>query len=400
MNKSVISKSIFNKTILILSFVSLLNDISSEMLYPILPIYFKSIGFSVLFIGMLEGFAEAIAGLSKGYFGKYSDLSGRRSPFITVGYAMSAISKPMMVLILQPLWVFFARTLDRLGKGVRTASRDAMLSDNSLPQNKAKVFGFHRGMDTLGAVIGPVIALIYLSYYPGDYRNMFLYAFIPAMAAVLLTLFLKDKKTQKVDSPDIRKYFSFLSYWKISGRQFRLLTIGLFAFALINSSDMFLLLMIKNIGYGDDDVIKIYIFFNLVLALTAFPAGILADKIGYRKSLLAGFVVFAAAYGLMAIAKDKEMIYAAFLLYGMFPSFTDGVSKAWISNITPKENTATALGFFTGVNSIFVLISSALAGLIWNVAGPSSVFVFSSLGAIAVMIYFLFISGSLIQPSR
>lgn len=400
MNKSVISKSIFNKTILILSFVSLLNDISSEMLYPILPIYFKSIGFSVLFIGMLEGFAEAIAGLSKGYFGKYSDLSGRRSPFITVGYAMSAISKPMMVLILQPLWVFFARTLDRLGKGVRTASRDAMLSDNSLPQNKAKVFGFHRGMDTLGAVIGPVIALIYLSYYPGDYRNMFLYAFIPAMAAVLLTLFLKDKKTQKVDSPDIRKYFSFLSYWKISGRQFRLLTIGLFAFALINSSDMFLLLMIKNIGYGDDDVIKIYIFFNLVLALTAFPAGILADKIGYRKSLLAGFVVFAAAYGLMAIAKDKEMIYAAFLLYGMFPSFTDGVSKAWISNITPKENTATALGFFTGVNSIFVLISSALAGLIWNVAGPSSVFVFSSLGAIAVMIYFLLISGRLIQPSR
>jgi len=400
MNKSVISKSIFNKTILILSFVSLLNDISSEMLYPILPIYFKSIGFSVLFIGILEGFAEAIAGLSKGYFGKYSDLSGRRSPFITVGYAMSAISKPMMVLILQPLWVFFARTIDRLGKGVRTASRDAMLSDNSLPQNKAKVFGFHRGMDTLGAVIGPVIALIYLSYYPGDYRNMFLYAFIPAMAAVLLTLFLKDKKTQKVDSPDIRKYFSFLSYWKISGRQFRLLTIGLFAFALINSSDMFLLLMIKNIGYGDDDVIKIYIFFNLVLALTAFPAGILADKIGYRKSLLAGFVVFAAAYGLMAIAKDKEMIYAAFLLYGMFPSFTDGVSKAWISNITPKENTATALGFFTGVNSIFVLISSALAGLIWNVAGPSSVFVFSSLGAIAVMIYFLLISGSLIQPSR
>ena len=400
MNKSVISKSIFNKTILILSFVSLLNDISSEMLYPVLPIYFKSIGFSVLFIGILEGFAEAIAGLSKGYFGKYSDLSGRRSPFITVGYAMSAISKPMMVLILQPLWVFFARTLDRLGKGVRTASRDAMLSDNSSPQNKAKVFGFHRGMDTLGAVIGPVIALIYLSYYPGDYRNMFLYAFIPAIAAVLLTLFLKDKKTQKVESPDIRKYFSFLSYWKISGRQFRLLTIGLFAFALINSSDMFLLLMIKNIGYGDDDVIKIYIFFNLVLALTAFPAGILADKIGYKKSLLAGFTVFAVAYGLMAIAKDKEMIYAAFLLYGMFPSFTDGVSKAWISNITPKESTATALGFFTGVNSLFVLISSALAGLIWNVAGPSSVFVFSSLGAIAVMIYFLFISGRLIQPSR
>jgi MFS family permease len=400
MTTSGVSKSIFNKTILVLSFVSLLNDISSEMLYPILPIYLKSIGFSVLIIGILEGFAEAIAGLSKGYFGKYSDMSGRRAPFITIGYSLSAISKPMMVLVLQPLWVFFARTLDRLGKGVRTAARDAMLSDNSLPQNKAKVFGFHRGMDTLGAVIGPVIALVYLAYNPGDYRNMFFYAFIPAMVAVLLTLFLKDKKTKKAESPDIRKYFSFLSYWKISGKQFRLLTIGLFAFALINSSDMFLLLMIKNLGFGDDDVIKIYIFFNLVLALTAFPAGILADKIGFRKSLVAGFFVFAAAYGLMAIASGKEMIYGAFLLYGLFPSFTDGVSKAWISNITPKEYTATALGFFTGVNSVFVLISSALAGLIWNIAGPAFVFVFSSLGALTVMAYFLIFSKRLIQPSR
>jgi MFS family permease len=158
--------------------------------------------------------------------------------------------------------------------------------------------------------------------------------------------------------------------------------------------------MIKNLGFGDDDVIKIYIFFNLVLALTAFPAGILADKIGFRKSLVAGFFVFAAAYGLMAVASGKEMIYGAFLLYGLFPSFTDGVSKAWISNITPKEYTATALGFFTGVNSVFVLISSTVAGLIWNFAGPAFVFVFSSLGALTVMTYFLIFSKRLVQPSR
>ena len=393
------SRGIFNKTILILSFVSLLNDISSEMLYPVLPIYLKSIGFSVLFIGILEGFAEAIAGLSKGYFGKYSDISGKRVPLITAGYLLSAASKPMMAVLLQPLWVFFARTLDRFGKGVRTASRDAMLSDNSTPENKAKVFGFHRGMDTLGAVIGPLLALAYLSYNPGEYRNIFYIAFVPAILGVLLTLFLKDKHPGKDVKLDIGKYFSFLSYWKISGKQFRLLTVGLFAFALINSSDMFLLLMIKHLGYGDDDVIKIYIFYNLVLALTAFPAGILADKIGFRKSLLAGIVIFAAAYSLMAVTKKIEMIYFAFILYGLFPSLTDGVSKAWISNITPKDFTATALGFFTGLNSIFVLFSGIIAGLIWYVAGPEAVFLFASAGAIIVAIYFILISKRISQPS-
>ncbi len=397
---SPLSRGILNKTILILSFVSLLNDISSEMLYPVLPIYLKSIGFSVLIIGILEGFAEAIAGLSKGYFGKYSDVSGKRAPLITAGYLLSAVSKPMMAMLLQPLWVFFARTLDRLGKGVRTASRDAMLSDNSTSENKAKVFGFHRAMDTLGAVIGPVLALVYLSYNPGDYRNIFFIAFVPAIMGVMLTFFLKDKEHGSGGRIELRKYFSFLSYWKISGSKFRLLTGGLFAFALINSSDMFLLLMIKHLGYGDDDVIRIYIFFNLVLALSAFPAGMLADKFGFRKSLLAGLAVFAAAYGLMAVSKEIGMIYFAFFLYGLFPSLTDGVSKAWISNIIPKEFTATALGFFTGLNSVFVLLSSAVAGLIWNVAGPSTVFIVASAGAIAVIIYFLLMSNRIGQPSR
>jgi MFS family permease len=393
-------RKIFNKTILILSFVSLLNDISTEMLYPIMPIYLKSIGFSVLFIGILEGLAEAIAGLSKGYFGKFSDKIQRRAPFVTAGYALSAISKPMLALFTQTIWVFFARTLDRFGKGIRTAARDAMLSENSLPENKAKVFGFHRGMDTLGAVIGPVLALVYLHFNPGDYKNMFLYAFIPALVAVALTFFLKDRKAEKKEGAlSIKSYFSFLGYWETSGKQFRLLVIGLFAFALINSSDMFLLLMVKNLGYDDSDVIMVYIFFNLVLSLTALPAGILADKIGYKKSLLAGFIVFAAAYGMMALASGKEMIYCAFFLYGLFPSLTDGVSKAWISNITPEETIGTALGFFTGVNSLFVLISSTLAGLIWNVAGPVTVFLFSSIGALSVFAYFILISKRLPHPS-
>lgn len=151
---------IINRTVLILSLVSLLADVASEMLYPVIPVYLKEIGFSVLLIGILEGVANFTAGLSKGYFGKMSDEKGLRLPFIRLGYFLSAISKPMMAAFAYPLWIFFARTMDRLGKGIRTAPRDALLSQNATPQTKARVFGFHRSMDTIGAAIGPMIALL------------------------------------------------------------------------------------------------------------------------------------------------------------------------------------------------------------------------------------------------
>jgi len=153
------------RTVWILSVASLLTDTASEMLYPIMPVYLKTIGFSVLLIGILEGVAEATAGLSKGYFGKLSDTAGRRVPFVQIGYALSAISKPMMGLLVFPLWIFFARTVDRFGKGIRAGARDAILSDEATPETKGKIFGFHRAMDTVGAVMGPSLALVYLYFY-------------------------------------------------------------------------------------------------------------------------------------------------------------------------------------------------------------------------------------------
>jgi MFS family permease len=184
---------ILTRTILLVSFVSLFTDIASEMLYPIMPVYLRSIGFSVLLIGILEGVAEATAGISKGYFGNLSDVLQKRVPFVRGGYTLSAISKPLLAFFTFPLWVFFARTIDRLGKGIRTSARDAMLSDETTPEHKGKVFGFHRSMDTVGAAIGPIFALIYLSFYPGEYKWMFIIAFFPGLIAILLTFFLKDK---------------------------------------------------------------------------------------------------------------------------------------------------------------------------------------------------------------
>src|SRR5674476_570424 len=173
------------RTVWILSLISLFTDTASEMLYPIMPVFLQSIGFSVLLIGILEGVAEATAGLCKGYFGKLSDNSGKRAPFIQLGYSLSAISKPLMILFVFPVWIFFVRTIDRFGKGLRTGARDAMLSDEATPQTKGKVFGFHRSMDTMGAVLGPLAALVFLYFYPGQYKLLFLLAFLPGMAAIV-----------------------------------------------------------------------------------------------------------------------------------------------------------------------------------------------------------------------
>jgi len=185
---------IITRTILILSLVSLFADITSEMLYPIIPVYLKEIGFSVMWIGILEGFVNFTAGVSKGYFGKLSDEKGLRLPFIKLGYGLSALSKPLIGFFVAPLWIFFVRTLDRLGKGVRVAAKDALISAETTRANKGRVFGFNKALDTAGATLGPVIALIFLLFYPGEYKTLFYIAFIPGIISVLIIFLLKEKK--------------------------------------------------------------------------------------------------------------------------------------------------------------------------------------------------------------
>lgn len=187
-----------NRTVIILSVVSLFADIASEMIYPVVPVYLKEIGFSVILIGLLEGVADFTSGISKGYFGKLSDEKGIRLPFIKGGYFFSAISKPMMAMLTYPLWIFFARTIDRFGKGLRTAARDALLSQQSTKETKARIFGFHRALDTLGAAIGPIIALLFLRSFPGQYVSLFYFAFIPGILAVVLVFFIERKERTRI----------------------------------------------------------------------------------------------------------------------------------------------------------------------------------------------------------
>ena len=378
---------IITRSIWVLSFVSLFTDVASEMLYPIMPLYLKSIGFSVLLIGVLEGVAEATAGLSKGYFGKLSDHMGRRLPFVQWGYLLSALSKPMMAVMAYPLWIFGARTIDRIGKGIRTGARDAMLSDEATIATKGRVFGFHRSMDTLGAVMGPALALLFLYLYPGEYHSLFYLAAIPGLISIGLTFLLKDKNAVPKEYRKPISSRDFFQYWKQSPQAYRKLAGGLLVFALFNSSDVFLLLRVKEAGLSDTAVVGVYIFYNLVYAIAAYPIGIFADRIGLKRTLLFGLGVFAVVYLGMAMSGNLYLYLLLFALYGIYAAATEGVAKAWISNISDKRDTAAAIGTYSGFQSICAMLASFIAGAIWLRFGAIPTFVVSSIISIAVLVY-------------
>jgi MFS family permease len=365
-------------------------DIASEMLYPVMPLFLQQIGFTVIFIGVLEGIAEAVAGLSKPYFGKWSDSIGKRLPFVQLGYGLSAISKPLMAIFVYPLWIFFARTLDRLGKGIRTGARDALLSDEATKETKATVFGFHRSMDTLGAVFGPAIALVYLYFHPANYKTLFLIAFGPGILAIVCTLLIKEKPKPLNPKPLNAKpagIFSFIGYWKNSSPQYKKLVTGLLIFALFNSSDVFLLLKMKESGLNDTAVIGVYIFYNFIYALLSYPIGILADKMGLKKIFLFGLFIFSIVYAGFALNHNIIIFIVLFALYGLYAAATEGISKAWISNIVDKSETATAIGTYTGFQSIAALLASTICGLLWYKFGGMVTFLITAGITLLVVLY-------------
>jgi MFS family permease len=391
---------VITRTILILSLVSLFADIASEMLYPIIPIYLKEIGFSIVWIGILEGVVNFTAGISKGYFGKLSDEKGVRLPFVRLGYFLSAISKPLIGFFRVPIWIFFVRTLDRLGKGVRVAAKDAMLSQEATKKTKARVFGFNRALDTLGATIGPIIALIFLLYFPGDYMTLFYLAFIPGLISVAFLFLLKEKK-HPVSTLEKGSFFSFFKYWKIATPEYKRLVVGLLLFALFNSSDFFLILKTEE-TIGEDKLkifgatvnsetltIAAYIVYNLTWAIGSYPLGILADRLGFKTLFLSGLILFAGVYAGFAFNPSIPMIFVLFAMYGLFSAATDGVSKAWITNIAHNKNTATAVGFYTSCQSVCTFGASSIAGFVWATLGSFYTFISTAIIAMFVFTFFL-----------
>ncbi len=374
------------RQVFILGLISFFTDFASEMLYPVTPLFLTSmLGASMLTVGIIEGIAEVTAGLLKGYFGGLSDKLGKRSIFVQIGYTVSSIVKPLPGIIPNIWTVLFSRTSDRMGKGIRTAPRDALLSFFSKGRSGA-IFGFHRGMDTFGAVVGPLAALALLAYFPGDYALIFIAAIIPSVFAVYFTFRVKDPPARR---ESVKKKI-YKEFWASASKEYKTLLILLTIFSLVNSSDVFLILKSKEISSSDSMAILGYVFYNFFYAVFSYPMGLMSDRFSKRKIFIFGLLIFSLTYSGFALIDNSYIIWLLFLFYGLFSASTEGVAKAWISDLTREEFRGTAIGLLTMATSFGVMLGSIFTGILWDTYGSVVPFLLSSAVSVVVAISLIF----------
>jgi MFS family permease len=372
------------RTVFVLGLVSFFNDLASEMIYPIVPIFLTSVlHASVPTLGFIEGFAEAVASITKYFFGTYSDYLKKRKIFVTLGYSFGAVSKLLIGLAYAWPFVLFARFIDRVGKGLRTAPRDSLLLENATLTNKGFIFGFHRAFDSLGAVFGPLAALIVLYLLKDNLRLTFFIAFIPGVIAILLLVFLVKEKRHPEDK---EKRTLVKIDWKLLDPKLKLFLLISFIFALGNSSDTFLLLNAKNLGLSTTLVVLAYVLYNISQTVFATPAGYLSDKFGARKIFASGLVVFSIVYLFFGLAKDSLWLWVLFPVYGVYIAATDGVSKAYISEFITKKESGTFFGAYYTLTAVGTFFASVIGGLLWSIISPSATFLYGSILALLAFI--------------
>lgn len=381
------------KNVFVLGLVSFFTDISSEMLYPIIPIFLRTVlGAPMSIVGLIEGIAESTASILKVLSGWLSDRSGKRKPYVIYGYSLSTISKPLLAFAATWHFVLLARFLDRFGKGLRSSARDALIADSTEAGYRGKAFGFHQALDTLGAVIGPLLALLFLYLLDGKYTAIFLIAFIPALISViLLFFFVYEKKGEKKESfkLDLTDF----------SREFNIFLLITLVFALGNSSNAFLILRAQNVFevsggipsimtsvFGSMAVTAIvvltYVVYNITFSLSSMPAGMLSDRIGRRNVMVGGFLIFSLVYLGFAFANEGYQIWILFAVYGFYMAMTEGVGKAFIIDMVPSEKRGTAIGLYYTATGLLALVSSIIAGLLWDKIGVRAPFLFGSAAAI------------------
>jgi len=379
------NKNKLSKNVIVLGLVSFFNDFASEMVYPIVPIFLTSVlGAPVALVGLIEGIAESTASLLKVFSGWLSDKLQKRKAFTVYGYTFSTLSK-LIIGVAQgwPL-VLLGRFIDRFGKGIRTSARDALITESSTKENIGRSFGFHRALDTAGAVVGPLAAILLIKYFGNNLRPIFFIAFIPGfIGIILLLIFVKEKLSIKKFAPPSFKLSNLPS-------SFKTFLIVSAIFSIGNSSDAFLILRAKDLGLSTILTILAYVVFNSVYALFSTPAGILSDKIGPKKILSVGFFLFSIIYFLFGINKSINLIWLLFAIYGFYMALTEGVSKAYISQIADREIIATSFGAYQTIIGVCVFFSSLIAGLLWSKINPSAPFIFGAILAFISVIIFIF----------
>jgi len=374
--------------------VSFFMDFSSEMIYPLVPIFLSSVlGVNKSVIGLIEGTAESTASLLKVFSGWLSDRMGRRKILMLAGYGISSLSRPLIAL--STLWghVLVFRFIDRCGKGIRGAPRDAIIAESSPRKELGRSFGFHRGMDTLGAVAGPAVAFIILSLFTGNYRIVFWLSMIPGIIAVLFVLFFIREQKNRNPEAKKREPFAVRNFWPGLDWRYKAFVAVAALFALGNSSDVFLILRAQQIGIPTLMIPIIYLFFNLVYSLSSIPAGLVADKFGRKRVILLGFVLFAAIYYGFAIAGSTTTIWLLFGFYGVFMGLTEGVQKAFLATIIPQDFKATAFGVYNTAVGLAMLPASLIGGYLWDKLGPHATFYYGILTAAISSLLFFAIFG-------
>ena len=357
------------RNLVVLTLVSLTQDAASEMIYPLLPLLVTGVlAAPPVVLGIVEGAAEAAAGISKYVAGRWSDGRARR-PFITAGYGLAALGK--VIVAASAIWPFVlvGRVVDRLGKGVRSAPRDALIAASVPRSDFGRAFGFHRAGDTLGAVIGPLLALAALSLLDGDVRAVLWWAIVPAVLSVALTyLVVERRRTTDVvaavtapDEPRVGRSPLPRAFWRV--------TIVLVGIAVVNFPDALLLLRVSDLGFSTTQVVLAYVVYNLVYAVGSYPAGAISDRLPRPLVYGVGLIAFAAAYTGLGLVDSGPAVYVLLAVYGLFPALTDGVGKAWVSSLVADEHRGRAQGVFQSLSNGAVFVAGLWAGLLWTV-GP------------------------------
>lgn len=372
-------------TVRALGWVSLCTDLSSEMVYPLTPGFLtRVLGAPAWAVGLIEGVAESTASLLKLFSGRLSDRSGRRKPLALAGYSLGAVSKPLIAVAGSWPHVLGARFLDRVGKGLRAAPRDALIAESCPPEQRGRAFGFHRGMDTTGAVLGPLVGWLFLHFFPNDLRSVYALALVPgAIGVLLMALLVREKPAHKPAHKPAAQVLAKPSQprftWRgLSGPYRRyLLIVGLFG--LGNSSDAFLLLRAQDVGVAPQNALLLYAAFNMVEACLAMVAGRLSDRVGRRPLLASGYIVFALTYAGFALLdrmpSPGAAVWLLFGLYGLYSTLTQGVQKALVADLVHPARRGEETGAFHMLLGLAALPASLLAGALYSQLSPSAPFV-------------------------
>ena len=361
--------------IILLGITSLLTDISSEMIYPILPVYLvTTLGVGPAILGLIEGIAESLASLVKVFSGYFSDKIKSRKPFAVFGYASSGLGKVFLYLSTSWEHVLVGRVIDRFGKGIRTAPRDALIAESSKADKRGAAFGLHRAMDTLGASIGVLLAYFLVAKYKGEFRHIFLFSLLPALLGVIFLFFIKEKRQKaEISHPHIQ------FKWRQLDKRLKLFLVFTFLFTLGNSSNQFLLLRAKNLGSPLPQVILFYLVYNISYALVAYPAARLSDYIGRKKLLVLGYLFYGLVYLGFAVNTSVHNFWLLFGVYGLYIGFTEGVEKALITDMAPVDLRATTIGLHATLVGMGLLPASLFAGILWKFLGAAYPFYFGGL---------------------